>query len=232
MTDIEHPALYDHDPQLAPDRFGNLQLGEFLVSELGVNLLARCSRSPQQIHRTVTDMISLLDGDYRLRSTVRDGMSLEPYQVGEYSRLFLVTIGEERYIAKIPAQKHDTPQAPYTQHMKQKQAIDLDLGSRLRRQHIFLPQPLFATEHFYLEEYTDGELPPIIGDDAARHALTFARGELSEYLKEVSRSESELWNNTGIEFVPPFERIHTMRVRQDGSFSWVAPVYTKSLRQL
>lgn len=230
MTDIETPVTPDLAHRTTPDRFGNVRIGEFLTSKFGADTLSRLALTPQWLQQRATHMISMLDADYRITSTSQDGMDIAQYEVGEYSRLFLVTIGEDRFIAKIPAQKHDTPHEPYTQHMKQKQAITQDIGAVLRDRHITLPTPLFASDSFYLEEFTDGVLPPLDNDTSARSALDFARHTLMQYLQSASLNEPEIWDNTGVEFVPPFERIHTMRIRPDGSFSWVAPVYAKSVR--
>lgn len=229
MTDFEVPHTLEAKPPTSPDRFGNLKSGSFLVSPQGNETLKLHRIEPQILFGKVDRLREMLDRDGTLQKALDDDMELRPYEAGEYSRLFRLTFHDRDYVVKVPSQKHHTPQAPYTQHMRQKQAISADLGQRLAELNITLPTPLVASDKFYLEEYVQGRLPLLMGEDQIYDALNKARGILTTYLPIAKQQEPDIWDRTGIETIPPYERIHTMRVKPDGSLSWVAPVFNTSL---
>ena len=230
MTDFEVPYTLETKPPTSPDRFGNLRSGSFLVSPQGIETLKLHKIEPQLLFGKVDQLREMLDRDGTLQKALDEGMELRPYEAGEYSRLYRLDFDGHQYIVKIPSQKHHTPHTPYSQHMLQKQAIANDLETQLSELQITVPKPLIASDDFYLEEYTEGRLPYLTGEDHIYDTLNKARGILSTYLQTAKQKEPEIWANTGIEIVPPYERIHTMRVRPDGTLSWVAPVFNTSLK--
>lgn len=229
MTDFEVPHTLEAKPPTSPDRFGNLRSGSFLVSPQGIETLKLHKIEPQLLFGKVDQLREMLDRDGTLQKALDDDMELRPYEAGEYSRLYRLTFHDRDYVVKVPSQKHHTPHVPYTQHMRQKQAITADLGPELADLGITLPTPLIASDNFYLEEYVQGRLPLLTSEDRIYDALNKARGVLATYLQTARQQEPEIWDHTGIETIPPYERIHTMRVKPDGSLSWVAPVFNTSL---
>jgi hypothetical protein len=230
MSDLE-ATIPSEIPRLpSPDRFGNFRSGKFLISPHGKDALTQHKIDPQLLFGKIDHLREMLDQDGALKTAHESGMELQRYEAGEYSRLYRLDFDGHQYIVKIPSQKHHTPHTPYSQHMLQKQAIAKDLETQLSELQITVPKPLIASDDFYLEEYTEGRLPYLTGEDHIYDALNKARGILSTYLQTAKQKEPEIWANTGIEIVPPYERIHTMRVRPDGMLSWVAPVFNTSLK--
>lgn len=229
MTDVEISYAPEMRPPASPDRFGNLKFGSFLISPQGDETLKLHKIEPQTLFGKVDRLREMLDQDGSLQKVLEDDMELQPYEAGEYSRLYRLTYDGRDYVVKVPSQKHNTPHAPYTQHMRQKQAISEDLRPQLTELNITLPTPLIASDNFYLEEYVQGRLPFLTGEEQIYDVLNKARGVLGTYLQTARQQEPDIWDRTGIETVPPYERIHTMRVKPDGSLSWVAPVFNTSL---
>ncbi|MEK7070851.1 MAG: hypothetical protein AAB966_03525 [Patescibacteria group bacterium] len=175
-----------------------------LVSREGQKLIKKHPGLLKAVDQAVKQMKSNNDSALEI-NLGRETARLEPTgHEGAQSILYLLSIGEEKYMIKtITAERNtvgdeelDVGQ-PYINEMLQAQAVQTDLASDLEKNQVRLPTYLFASNNVCCVEFSVGEKPTT---EEIKPVISSLAPTLKTYIETQERT-SELWSGLLPDFI-------------------------------
>ncbi|MBI2626738.1 MAG: hypothetical protein HYW77_00635 [Parcubacteria group bacterium] len=160
------------------------------------------------------------------------GAKLKALTRGGQSKVYVLEIGEEKYILKteVPKMRHfgDVSQ-PYINEMLQAQSIEADLREELNKLGIKMPTFLFASGQVSCIKFENGTEP-------SQEEVLAKASKLVEllvgYIKKKQIEKDELWKNIRIDLANRLKmaiKTDNFIKKDDGSYVWIDPFYYEDI---
>lgn len=215
------------------DREERMNQAGILVSQEGENFIS----SNPGILRDISQGLAKLEprGDgvvLNKKVDVGDGRTLGRIKSGHQSNVFLLTIGEKKYVVKthIPKKLHQYQKdfyQPYVNEMLQVQSVATDLGRQLRMHNIAMPTFLFASGQVSCSVFEQREEKRTLSYRELEQRVREFTQTLRLYVSGQKAKKVSLWNNIEIDGMSRHSRLdgshENFITREDGVIVWIDP---------
>lgn len=184
------------------DNFGRLRKSALLISRDGDGFIKANRGMLSNLARGLSEIEYIPDDSanrdrHKTRVDLGNDRKLEFLTQGGQSLVFILTIGEKKFIVKRykeEIREKNLVSQPYVDEMLQMAMVRRDLGAQLETLEVETPRVLFATGQMMCTEFVDGSTPR---PEDVESKIKAIEKIVAPYVNEKRRSEPSVW--AGIE---------------------------------